>query len=75
MPRLTSAQQRFMDACERAGDEGHPSPHSAGRESAARISAWHRTARSLQRRGLVRVAHNGSTARAWASHACPLGED
>jgi hypothetical protein len=64
-PRLSPAQRRFLAAVDAAGPGGHCSPSTGGRESVTLVSAWWRTAESLQRRGLVRVAKNGSTGRAW----------
>mgnify|MGYP000072369129 FL=1 len=58
MPRLSPTQQRMMDAVTRDGR--CVQPNVGGRESVAALSGWHRTARSLERMGLVRLTRGGS---------------
>lgn len=59
-PTLTKAQERFLLAIRASADGVHTSPFSYGRASVSRLAAWHRTATSLKRRGLVTVETNGS---------------
>ena len=55
--KLSPAQRRMMD---RLSEGPEMAPTTGGRESVTLLAAWHRTAASLERRGLVKVTHNGS---------------
>ncbi len=61
---LSDAQNRFMDRLANYGGR-HQSPHTNGRETVTALSAWHRTAESLQRRGLITLVSNGSITTAY----------
>jgi len=59
MTKLSTTQQTMLNAVNATGRVS--SPHSSGGRNAGRqASAWHRTANSLVRLGLVDMFHNGS---------------
>jgi len=57
MTKLSKAQQRLIDEIRRTG-ESEP-PAAGNRAGAARVSAWHRTAESLERRGIIQIQRAG----------------
>jgi len=67
MNRLSKAQVAFLRCCVDAGTVGH-TPACQGQRDAGRIaSAWHRTATSLAKRGLVKLTRtSGDNYRAFA---------
>lgn len=58
MEKLSKAQQMFMT--EALTDKGNRTPNCGQRDSGRHMSAWHRTADSLMRRGLVTVQRLGN---------------
>ncbi|NBT06059.1 MAG: hypothetical protein EBS54_04755 [Betaproteobacteria bacterium] len=58
--KLSPTQERLLAAARAAGPSGLAQPETSNRASVRALSAWHRTAASLQERGLAKLRHNGS---------------
>lgn len=63
--KLSSTQRRFLAQAATAG--GYHCPFLGNREAGCAASAWHRTANSLEARGLVRLERSGDSKRAFAN--------
>lgn len=55
--KLSPAQQKMLDTVLANGSMDQP--FTSGRASVTLLSAWHRTAKSLADRGLVKVERSG----------------
>jgi len=58
-----------MQRVRAAGPDGFQSPCGGNRAAVVAISAWHRTAESLKRRGMIKTRTNGSMF--WATQVTP----
>jgi hypothetical protein len=63
--RLSAPQQRFLAALREAGGDGVRCPFTGNSMAKIVASAFHRTAESLQARGLVRIEREGDSIRVW----------
>ena len=64
MKRLSKPQQNMLERLRIAGAEGEYVPMGCGRDCGRHASAWHRTAESLQRRGLIIITREGDVYKA-----------
>lgn len=60
--KLSPAQRRFLSRLAAAGER---CPFTGNRLAGSTASAWHRTAQSLRKLGLVRMVREGDTWRAF----------
>lgn len=72
MANLSPAQQKFIDTLRRDGK--FRTPFTGGRGAGRVASAWHRTAKSLEAKGLIKLSRCGdaleATPNRWRCRRC-----